>query len=56
MNITHQGLATELGTAREVISRELKEFQMRGWITQSRAKITVVEADKLSAFYLKNPS
>jgi len=56
VNITHQGLATELGTAREVISRELKEFQMRGWITQSRAKITVVEADKLSAFYLKNPS
>ena len=52
VNITHQGLATELGTAREVISRELKEFQMHGWITQSRGKITVVKADKLSAFYL----
>jgi len=31
---THQQLSVELGTAREVISRQLGEFQRRGWIGQ----------------------
>ena len=30
--ITHQQLASELGTAREVISRQLHELQRRGWV------------------------
>ena len=37
--ITHQGLATELGSAREVISRQLKDFEQRGWIEQQRGQI-----------------
>jgi len=37
--ITHQQLASELGSAREVISRQLKEFQRRGWITPGRGTI-----------------
>ncbi len=36
---THQQLAAELGTAREVISRQLQEFQRRGWLTLSRGVI-----------------
>jgi len=36
---THQQLAAELGTAREVISRQLLEFQRRHWIEQSRGSI-----------------
>lgn len=39
VNATHQQLAAELGTAREVISRQLGEFQRRGWIAQSRGRI-----------------
>ena len=39
--ITHQGLATELGSAREVISRQLKDFEQRGWIAQQRGVITL---------------
>lgn len=39
--LTHQQLAAELGTAREVISRQLHEFQRRGWISTSRG-ITIV--------------
>jgi len=39
VKITHQELAVELGTAREVISRQLLEFQRRGWISQSRGSI-----------------
>lgn len=40
---THQDLAVELGTAREVISRQLHEFQRRGWIEQSRGVVTVCD-------------
>lgn len=39
---THQQLATELGTAREVVSRQLQEFQRRGWVAQSRGTITLM--------------
>lgn len=39
VHATHQFLATELGTAREVISRTLAEFQRRGWIEQARGEI-----------------
>lgn len=36
---THAVLATELGTAREVISRTLSEFHRRGWVEQSRGVV-----------------
>lgn len=45
---THQMLSVELGTAREVISRQLQEFNRRGWIVQSRGKITILEIQKIT--------
>jgi CRP/FNR family transcriptional regulator len=39
LRLTHQQLATELGTAREVISHQLKEFERRGWVRLSRGEI-----------------
>ena len=39
VSATHQQLAAELGTAREVISRQLAEFQRRGWVRLSRGKV-----------------
>ena len=42
VNATHQVLSTELGTAREVISRTLSEFQRRGWVEQSRGTVHIV--------------
>ena len=39
LNQTHQNLAVELGSAREVISRQLKEFERRGWLELSRGRI-----------------
>lgn len=39
---THQALAVELGTAREVISRALGEFQRRGWVELSRGEIRIL--------------
>lgn len=39
--LTHQQLASELGTAREVVSRQLHEFQRRGWVTAARGNLTI---------------
>ena len=47
VDLTHQQLAAELGTAREVISRQLNEFQRRGWISTSRGAIDISRADAL---------
>jgi CRP/FNR family transcriptional regulator len=38
---TQQQLASELGTAREVISRILAEFQRRGWLSATRGHIAI---------------
>lgn len=40
---THQQLASELGTAREVISRILNDFQKRGLVAQSRGRVELVD-------------
>jgi len=47
LHTTHQQLATELGTAREVISRQLQEFQRRGWVSLSRGVVTLKDTEAL---------
>lgn len=47
LRVTHQQLAAELGTAREVVSRQLSEFQRRGWITLSRGTIEITHPHQL---------
>ena len=44
---THQQLASELGTAREVISRILQDFQKRKMIAQSRGRIALLDKPAL---------
>jgi CRP/FNR family transcriptional regulator, anaerobic regulatory protein len=44
VEITHAELAADLGTAREVVSRLLKEFERLGAISLSRGKITLRNA------------
>ena len=39
VEVTHADLAADLGTAREVVSRLLKEFERRDEIRLSRGKI-----------------
>jgi len=46
---THQQLAAELGTAREVISRVLQDFQKRGFVAQTRGHITLTDRPRLEA-------
>lgn len=45
--VTHESLAKELGTAREVVSRVLKGFERQGWIRLSRGKIYMDQRGKL---------
>lgn len=47
LEATHQVLATELGTAREVVSRLLKEFERGGMVRLERGRIEIVAADRL---------
>lgn len=46
---THQQLASELGTAREVVSRILQDFQKRKLIAQSRGRIALLDKPSLRA-------
>ena len=47
---THQTIASELGTAREVVSRILKDFERRGWIARSRGSIAIADPEALHGF------
>lgn len=41
--MTHQQIAVELGTAREVVSRQLNELQRRGWVSSARGVVRLVD-------------
>lgn len=43
--LTHEGIAKDMGTAREVISRTLKQFQNQGLVELGRGKITILDAE-----------
>ncbi|UXU73874.1 MULTISPECIES: Crp/Fnr family transcriptional regulator [unclassified Paracoccus (in: a-proteobacteria)] len=44
---THDDLARELGTAREVVSRVLQDFQKRGLVSQSRGRVRLIAPERL---------
>src|SRR5919108_3224727 len=48
ITVTHQGLADELGTAREVISRILKDFEKKGVIKLKRGVIFIQDREALA--------
>ncbi len=50
LQVTHQDLAIELGSAREVVSRQLKSFEQLGWIRLGRGTIRVDDIDALKCF------
>jgi len=55
-NVTHQGLAAEIGTAREVISRKLSSFESDGLIKSSRGRIEILDREKLAALVARPES
>jgi CRP/FNR family transcriptional regulator len=47
IHITHQQLANELGSIREIISRLLERFEEQGLVSLSREHIRVIDANSL---------
>lgn len=47
LNKTHEMIATDLGTSREVISRLLKDLENKGIVELSRGHLKVMNAEKL---------
>lgn len=44
---THQLMADELGTAREVVSRQLKRFEQKGWVQLGRGHVEIANRTAL---------
>lgn len=44
---SHQEIADELGSAREVVSRQLKVFEQREWVALSRNQVMFVNKDAI---------
>jgi CRP/FNR family transcriptional regulator len=49
VHATHQQLAEELGTVREIVSRLLRRFEREGWVRLGREQLLVTDAAALTA-------
>lgn len=49
VHATHQALADELGSVREIVSRLLRMFEDKGWVDLGRERIQVVDRAALAA-------
>lgn len=49
VSVTHQRLADELGTVREIVTRLLKRFERSGWVALGREHIELRDAPALRA-------
>lgn len=47
LNVTHQTLADELGTVREMVTRLLHRFEREGWVSLGREQIQIVNGAAL---------
>jgi CRP/FNR family transcriptional regulator len=50
IHLTHQALADELGSVREIVSRLLKSFSDQGWVKLGREQIEVKDITALKNF------
>ncbi|VAX06813.1 transcriptional regulator, Crp/Fnr family, partial [hydrothermal vent metagenome] len=48
-DVTHQDIAMELGSVREVVSRQLKVFERQELIKLGRGNIKILDRDGLQA-------
>lgn len=53
IDITHQELASDIGTSREVVSRILKDFEAKGVCEISRGRIKILDQLKLATLLKK---
>jgi CRP/FNR family transcriptional regulator len=55
VHATHQSLADELGTAREVVSRILEHFETEGLVRLRRANVDVLDPENLARACVARP-
>ena len=48
LRLTHEKIASHMGTAREVITRMLRYFQEEGMVSLSRGTITIQDPERLA--------
>lgn len=48
LQATHQSIADELGSVREIVSRLLRSFEERGWVRLERERVTVLDPKALA--------
>ena len=51
LKMTHEQVASHLGTAREVVTRMLKYFQTEGMVKLTRGSIEIVDEVRLSDLF-----
>jgi CRP/FNR family transcriptional regulator len=49
LSLTHQALADELGTVREIVTRLLRRFEREGWVELAREQIRILDSVALRA-------
>jgi len=49
IHATHQALADELGSVREIVSRLLRNFEDRGWVDLGRERVRIIDRDALAS-------
>lgn len=54
INVTHQTLADELGTVREIVTRLLHRFEREAWVSLGREQIQIVNATALRTLATAN--
>jgi CRP/FNR family transcriptional regulator len=55
VSFTHQELAVELGTAREVVSRHLKHYEANGWVALRRGWLELLDLHALRHLATTDP-
>ena len=55
LHVTHQTLADELGTVREIVTRLLRQFEREGWVSLGREQIQIVNGPALRALVSTQP-
>lgn len=55
VHTTHQALADELGTVREIVTRLLKRFEQSGWVRLARERIDIVDTQSLRSLGAGGP-
>jgi len=46
---THQTIAADLGSSREVISRLLEDFSQNGWVLVERGTVEILDMESLNS-------